>query len=170
MEIDKLHLDWFEIQKRLSADIHGKYIKENMTSINIHYIFIDSKSDIFSIVTEKEELSNSSTISKERILQLIQYKRNFHNVKYRLDELLIYNVNLEPNNIQTYTNDISLNFLEPIIFVDSIKIPPTLFIFHQINCLFIIYNEVLNSPHINKTKKKMSLRPSFSYTLKKKSK
>jgi hypothetical protein len=173
MEIENLDLDWLEVQKRLSSNIDGKCVKENMNSINIHYIFVDSKSNISSIVTEKEELSNvenDSIISRERILELIQSKKNFRDVKYKLSELLKYNVNLEPNNVQSYNNDVSLNFLEPVIFVDCIKIPPTLFIFHQINCLFIIYNEIPNSHLVNKTKKKLSLRPSFSFTQKIKSK
>jgi hypothetical protein len=161
MQID---LDWLEIQKRLSANIDGKYIKEKMGSINIHYIFVNNKLEIDSIKTEQEPIDDC--IGVDRILQLVQSKKNHNNIKYKLSELLLYNVELEPNNIQSYTNNISLNFLKPISVFNSIIIPPTLFIFHQINSLFIIYHEIHDNLHINKTKKVTFLKPRLIHTQK----
>jgi ABC-type oligopeptide transport system ATPase subunit len=162
----QINLDWLEIQKRLSANIDGKYIKEKMNSINIHYIFINNKSEINSIKTEQEPIDIS--IASDRILQLVQSKKNYNNVKYKLSELLLYDVELEPNNIQSYTNNISVNFLKPISVFNAIIIPPTLFIFHQINSLFIIYHEI-NDVHLNKTKKvafKIDIKPRLNHTQK----
>jgi hypothetical protein len=159
MQID---LDWLEIQKRLSANIDGKYIKEKMNSINIHYIFINNKSEIDTIHTEKEQIDIS--IKADRILQLIQTKKLFNNVKYKLSELLLYNVELEPNNIQSYTNNISLNFLKPISFLNAIVIPDTLFIFHQINSLFIIFHEIKDLNTKTKTKKVTFFKPRLNHT------
>jgi hypothetical protein len=161
MQID---LDWLEIQKRLSANIDGKYIKEKMDSINIHYIFINDKSEIHTIKTEREKIDTG--IAADRILQLIQSKKLYNNVKYKLSELLLYNVELEPNNIQSYTNIISLNFLKPVSFLKPIIIPDTLFIFHQINSLFIIYHEIRNDLHQIKTKKVTFLKPHLNHTQK----
>lgn len=155
MENDKLDLDWLQIQKKLSANIDGNYVKENMTSICIHHIYIDARSLISNIKIQTQDLSlsdNLSSISREKMLQIIQTNRVDDTKKYKFQESLLYNVDLEPNNIQLYTQDASLNFLKQITFMDVIKIPPSLFIFHQINCLYCIYQEITKSS-TNKTKK-----------------
>ena len=73
-------------------------------------------------------------------------------MRNKLSELLLYNVDIEPNNIQSYTNNNSVNFLKKT-YIDTIKVSPTLFIFYQINCIFVIYQEINNSFQVNKTKR-----------------
>ena len=65
--------------------------------------------------TEIQKLSfsdNFSTISRDKVLQLILLKSNCNNAKYKLSELLLHNVDIEPNNIQSYTNNNSVNLWE----------------------------------------------------------
>ena len=156
MELE-LDTDWLEVQNRLS-NIDSKHVKETMKSIYIHYVYIDLKKSLSKILTEKQELlilDHNSYITRENILKIIQTKKIYNNNKHKLHEILLYNVDLEPDNVQSFANskENSLSFLRPLSFVDEIKIPSTLFIFHQFNCIYIIYQEIGDIEFHKKTKK-----------------
>ena len=72
--------------------------------------------------------------------------KNFNN-KYKIQDILLYNVSLNPENIQFYSKnenllDSSSKFLEPISVIQSVTISPSIFIFHKINCLFFIFKQL----------------------------
>jgi hypothetical protein len=72
----------------------------------------------------------------------VQNKKNLNNFKYSVDSILLYNVSVEPENIQKYVNsDIVEPFLKVYPIVDEILIHPSIFIFHEINCIFFIFKQ-----------------------------
>jgi len=145
--MDSLDLDisWTEKHERL-IHIHQHYQKEHMDSIKICYIYVNLQSEIEQVICEHETLSqlqNKSIISKERVLQLMQNKKNLNNIKYNIDSILLYNVSIEPENIQKYVNsDIVEPFLKVYPIVDEILIHPSIFIFHEINCIYFIFKQI----------------------------
>lgn len=159
----ELDIDWLNVQNRL-LNINSKHIKENMTSISIHYIYIDGKSSIAKIITEKQDLSllnHSSYVSQENTLKIIQSNKIQNDIKYKFCDILLHNIDIEPNDIQSYaySKDTSLNFLKSLYVVDEIRIPSTLFIFHQFNCIYILYKEIDDNIQPKKKTKKVH----FSY-------
>lgn len=159
--MDNISIDttWMQTSKKLTENITTKYSKEKMTSINIHYIYIDITSSIKHVTTKKHDLSfidENSVISKDKMLQLIITSEKYNDIKYKLSDILLYNIDLESEKAQIYSNnnDLSINFLKSQPFYHEIIIPSSLFIFHNINCLYIIYQEMdqLHSKK-NKTKK-----------------
>jgi hypothetical protein len=156
--MDNISIDttWMQTSKKLTENITTKFSKENMTSINIHYIYIDAISSIQTISTKKHHLSfidEKCIISKDKMLQLIITSEKHNDIKYKLSDILLYNIDLESEKAQMSSN-ISINFLKSQPFYHEIIIPSSLFIFHDINCLYIIYQEtdLLHSKK-NKTKK-----------------
>jgi hypothetical protein len=161
-----LDLDWLDVQNRIS-NVDKRFSKENMTFIKIHYIYIDLSSNLEEIKTEKIELSlidnedDFRTIPQDELIKMIYTKKlNPNKKKYRFLEMLLYNVEVEPDNIQSYSQDLSLDtpqkYLKPLTILNGIKISPTLFVFHQINCIYFLYQEVSSTP-ILKTKTKKVL-------------
>jgi hypothetical protein len=155
--MDNISIDttWMQTSKKLTENITMKFSKEKMTSIDIHYIYIDSKSYIQNIATKKHELyiiGEKCIISKDKMLQLIKTNEKCNDIKYRLSDILLYNVDLESEKAQIYSN-ISINFLKSQPFYHEIIIPSSLLIFHNINCLYIIYQET-DSLHSKKNKTK----------------
>jgi hypothetical protein len=144
--MDSLDLDisWTEKHERL-LNIHQNYQKEHMNSIKICYIYVNLQSEIEQVICEHEalgQLQNKSIISKERVLQLVQNKKNLNNFKYSVDSILLYNVSVEPENIQKYVNsDIVEHFLKVYPIVDEILIHPSIFIFHEINCIYFVFKQ-----------------------------
>jgi hypothetical protein len=161
MNIDS-KFDWLEIANRL-VYINGPFEKELMKLIKIHHIYIDTIGNIECVITDKyDELSNdidnkSSVISCEKMEKIIFYgKKKFkvnYKVNYRVLDIILYNVDIDISQIQDFSNNTSVempkNFLHSLSMTKDIKIPETLFIFHQTNTIFILYSRTC----ISRTKK-----------------
>jgi hypothetical protein len=149
MEEDDLDVSWIKEQERLqSTTILQK--REPMQKINLCFIYIDRNRFIHHISKDIEPVEYSK-ISNERILHIIQNKKvRTPTSKFKLNEILLYSVNIEPEAIQSFTQDNSLtslnssasSFLKSISVANDVKIPESIFIFHNVNMLYFIFNEV----------------------------
>jgi hypothetical protein len=150
---DDLDLDtsWIEKEEKLEH-IQQNYFREPMELIDIFFIYINSNSYIEKIISEKHPLTilddkKTSVIKKEYILQLIQSKKikTEHSI-YKLMDILTYNIDLETDFIQNYSkneniSDNSKGFFNILKIIDDIIISPSIFIFHDINSIFILFQE-----------------------------
>jgi len=149
--------EWLDIQNRL-VNIDGKCRKDKMQKIMVRYIYADKELNISSILEERIDLITSTdfgstTISRDKLLFLIQNRKKYEDKKYKFNEILIYNIDVEPENLQSY-NKLTTNFLRPMNIMNEIVIPPSLFIFHRTNCIYIIFNEISKCVKRNFTRKK----------------
>jgi uncharacterized protein involved in tolerance to divalent cations len=89
-----------------------------------------------------------------RILRIIQQKRHIDSAKkYRLFDLLSFQIDLESENLQSFVdldNDDELKnvFLKSVPIFDEIKCALSIFIFHDINSLYFIFKEIPNPADI----------------------
>jgi hypothetical protein len=67
-------------------------------------------------------------------------KIKFEKMHYRLSEILLFNVDLEPSQISSL--DSSECFIQKISILDDIVIPASVPIFHSTNGLFFIFKEI----------------------------
>ena len=150
MDDDDLDMSWLNEQERIQ-NIQKNYYREPMENINMYFIYINQNQYIDKILCEKYDLevvSNGSLLNKEKLLQIIQNKKiKTLNSRYKLIDILQYHVELEPEHIQTYCKngepDISSpKLLKNISFFDEIIFSPSIFIFHGINSLYFMFQEV----------------------------
>ena len=157
MEYDEVDDSWLKEHKRLTKIQELESIKEPMVSIQSHFIYINIHSYIDKIVSETIDLNLgkdgvSSFIYNDFLLQLIQSKKiNTPISKYKLKDIILYNVELEPEHVQNYSNsesfqDLSKSFFKPISVINDTIVQPSLFIFHNVNCLYFIFQESFNDP------------------------
>ena len=157
MEYDEVDDSWLKEHKRLTKIQELESIKEPMESIQSHFIYINFHSYIDKIVSETIDLNLgkdgvSSFIYNDFLLQLIQSKKiNTPISKYKLKDIILYNVELEPEHVQNYSNsesfqDLSKSFFKPISVINDTIVQPSLFIFHNVNCLYFIFQESFNDP------------------------
>lgn len=142
--IDDLDSSWIDKEEKMGAS-DTNYIREPIDEIQMFFIYINSKLEIEHVSKESECIDGC--ISKDRLLQIIQTKRHHNNKKYRLDDLLSFQIDLEPENIQSFSelnslDDISATFLKSMPIFDEIVCTPSIFIFHDIASLFFMFNEV----------------------------
>ena len=109
--------------------------------------------------------NDKSILSRESVLHIIQNNKKIdgHAGKFALFKILLYNIDIEPQNVQAFTdinrdNDLDIPapcpFLKELAFTDDIQIDPSLPVFHPVNCLYFIYQEIsLDKKKKNKTKK-----------------
>ena len=147
-DIDDLDTSWTEELERLNK-IQEIYYREPMDYIHCHFIYVNSRSEIEKVEYEKEILSEDGIIKSERLLKLIQNKKKYTNTnsKYKIKDVLLYNITLEPENIQDYSQnetyrEVPNKFMKPLSLINDIIIEPSIFIFHEVNGLYFFLQEV----------------------------
>lgn len=143
---DNLDCSWIENEEKMVA-IDKNYIREPIHEITLFFIYVNCNMEI-ELVSKEIEIVHNGTINKERLLQIIQNKRiHNNNKKYRLDDILSFQIDLEPENIQSFSDlhhldEISATFLKSVPIFDEIVCIPSIFIFHDISSLYFLFNEI----------------------------
>ena len=162
-------MSWIEREEKI-LQIQQNYLREPMDTIRCYFLYINLNSYIEKITSEQitisyhqngEPAENTSSdtskigiIPKEQVLHFIQQKRlcnnnnnNNNNTKYIFKDSWMYLVDLEPENLQNYSKsdnfkEISKHFFQVLPSIEDIRIPPSIFIFHDINALYFLFQEV----------------------------
>jgi len=145
-----LDISWIEEQEKIQ-NIDKNYFREPMDAIDIHIIYINANLYIESITKEKHVLTKrekTTVLEKERVLQIIQSKKKTTPFsKYKFMDALLYNVELEPEQIQNYANtqentiSSTSSFLKPVKILEDVTISHSIFVFHGINALYFFFKE-----------------------------
>jgi hypothetical protein len=155
MELQEIDVDtdWIDKQIRLYNE-NEKIFKENMKTINIVSIFINSSHEIVNthkcIHSFRDE---KCIISSIEIFQYFKNCRIQDSIKYDFNQLIVYNIDLDNKLYCDIESITTTNFLTSFTYIKDIVVNPSLFIFHEINCVYIIYKENNKKVH-NKTVKK----------------
>ncbi len=151
-----LDISWINEQSRIQ-NIHQNYFKEPMEYINAYYLFINKNSYIDNIKCDKlpvnlEPNKKYHHISPANILKIIQTNKT--TTQYKLKEILTYIIDINPEDIQSYVSATQLDENDSTCFlqkhtnlVDEIKIPESIFIFHNINSAYFIFHETKTETH-----------------------
>lgn len=139
---ESLDTSWFQEYNKL-LNLQTNYNKEKMINIDVKFIYIDNQDNIQNIYCEKLNLhssDNGSQITKEDLLKIIQKNKTKNNIKYKLEDILFFHIPIDHENISNFNNqDSSSNYLKKVSFFDSLEIPESIFIFHNINSLYFIF-------------------------------
>ena len=123
------------------------YVREPMDEIRVFFVYIDADGAMEKITKETETVGDEG-ITKERLLQMIQTKRQLPHrggVKYRFTDLLTFHIPLEPGELEDFIQrEAQPDFLKKLPIFDSVAIDPSIFIFHDLNSLFFFFKEVEN--------------------------
>ena len=152
-----LDTSWIEKEEKINS-IQQHYVRELPEKINLYYVYIDEQDSIQNVEKETEVLVNSK-ISKERLLQIIQTKRMVSSInggtrKYKLFDILTYQIHLDPEKIFFFSKtenlseitEYSQSFFRSVPLFDEITIVPSIFIFHEINCIYFLFKYCVSPP------------------------
>jgi len=123
-------------------DQENAIVKEPMKAVTCFFIYINTDEQIQHVTKEKmdleEEPGDIRCITRSKLLQIIQCKKSRGTVKYRLMDIMLYNVELENGHLeQSYAG-----FLKNVTMMNEIRVHPSLCIFHEINCLYFVFQEI----------------------------
>jgi hypothetical protein len=151
---------WINQYDRLCS-ITSNQEREISEYIKFYFIYINKNNYIDKVLFEKGDLdvdfeNNFSYISKESLLKIIQSKKIIpSNIlesktpfsRYKLIDILSFVVDIEPENIQWMANDETIEHntfgsLKVLSLFKDIHIHKSIFVFHNINSIYFIFQEV----------------------------
>lgn len=179
-EDTELDISWLTEQNKILS-IQNKYQREPVENINVYSIFINknnyierinhSKMNTRAIKQHNNENNNHiSGIPQEEVLKIIQDGKhmNFGTLsKYKFNEVLTFFIDLEPNNVHLFSQNTPS---EPSSFfnitkqISDIVIPDSIYIFHEINSIYFIFNEDVENLGSHRTTVKSILKTSNNKT------
>jgi hypothetical protein len=145
-----LDISWIDKHNKLH-NIDKNYCREPMDTISMHCIFVSSQNVIEKISSGKIDIIDNR-IPKEKILKIIQDNKSMSGgdgggsgAKYKLLDIMVYNVDLESQYIQEFVQNDSIDngrFCKICPIVDDIVIMPSIFIFHSLNAIYFMFQEI----------------------------
>lgn len=124
---------------------YSHFYNNDVVSINLHFIYINSDNCVQQILDQKFILSTPNIIKREELIGII--KRNFmiNNKRYFLLSLLKFNFSLQPNYITSYLKNNEENnqteFFSTVKNIDTIIFEKTVSLFQDLNDLFFLFYE-----------------------------
>ena len=148
-EDEDLDLSW--TKEYIQTD--SIHVREPMSKIKIHFVYIDNYSKIDRVLSEYYSLdifendSNSGSIlSQSRLLQIIQSKRQILDKRYKLDDILLYFITMDSGQLHSFvqdkTNSDKSEYLQSKQIPCNIVVPSSIFIFHSMNSIYLIFREM----------------------------
>lgn len=143
--------------------------REPLSEINLFFIYMNSDNSIEKIEKDMESMesmeSMQSIISKERLLQIVQTKRNCGGKKYRLNDILTFQLPFEKEHLESFIHsEENLNHLVSVPIFNEIVFQPALYIFHDFIALYFFFSEyckplksILHNPENKRVTKKVRI-------------
>ena len=170
-----LDTSWIVEQEKL-LNVQSNYCREPMNQIAIHSLFINQNHYIDNIYSEDCQCTvkdKQSFITQESLMGIIEAKKRTYmdyNKKYRLHDICSFIVDVDPRNIQKLsqqTLDVPSPFFKSVSKTTDILIPDSIFIFHSINALYLIFWEIPQQTHSHTLKSILKKKKSDSSSTKK---
>jgi hypothetical protein len=131
---------------------YKSYYSESLDFINMNCIYLNAANEITNVHEEKVIFLNKGTLSREEVVGLIKRNSIFDSLKYSLLSILVFNINIEPDNLKTFfknnksdkpnksdKQDIGNQFLISIKNIDTIVFDKSISMFHDINNLYLVF-------------------------------
>ena len=135
-------MSWIREEEKLLKLQHN-HQREVMESIDCYFAYMNKHSYI-EHVTKESVAVYDGVISGERVLQMIERKKvSKPNAMYIFKDSCLFNVDLEPDQISMYSQDtVAERFLVRLPLLDDIRIAPSIFVFHDLNSIYFLFQEI----------------------------
>jgi hypothetical protein len=135
-------MSWIEKEEKLLT-IQQNYKREVADSIKCYFLYMNRNLYIEQITTDDISVIDGK-ISKERVLRLIQEKRfQKTNFKYTFKDAWMFLVDLEPSQVQAFSqSEVTARFITALPLLEDIVVSPSIFIFHDMNAVYFLFEEV----------------------------
>ena len=136
------------------------------------YSFYILNNELFDVQPTSIFIENNF-LSKEKLLYLIKQKQRHNNKKYKLVSLLKFDLDIDIEPLLTETldainnNSSSSSFLHSLKELDSITFENTNEITSNLNCVYLLYNQISSSQNTTNNNTKRIVIKSFNKTKRK---
>ncbi len=142
-DMDTLDVSWIQEEEKLMS-LDSIPEKEPLRSVQIRCLFADIDGTVAHHDKFSQELDVShpsgSILSKDILMGIVETaKRKYAPKQYSLADILVWNTDIDADALdQEYTT--TPTFTKGSVFRDVV-FPPSLFIFHSVQCIYIILSE-----------------------------
>lgn len=153
----EINTDWINNETRLLNE-EGLLCQEAMKTIKIVHVYMNETSEIVKIKkTTHTFMDGSNVVTCNEILRYYIENRKLQTTRYKLFKVLVYNVDLGDKLYQKMKSISTINCLKSVSFyIEDIVINPSLFIFHEMNSIYLIYKENIKDSRSMTQKNKKS--------------
>jgi hypothetical protein len=151
LDEEGLNISWTtEYSRTLQTDTTES--AELMESISVHFLFVNTQFELCKTIVEQVPLqildNRASLLSEEVLIQLLESVRNFGGKRYQCDQIMQFCIDIHPDKLFSYMDTEKSPFQEPtrlkvLDIPRSITFPPSLFIFHTLNSVWIVMQELI---------------------------
>lgn len=148
--MDSIDLSWLD-QYIKTTEGGVTYLPEIMNKIKMKILYINNQNEIIKVIKKDIPLeikNNESFISENTLINYIHKYRDFNNNRYQCVNILKYHICMDPQTIFENIHNDKFTFSDESCFYSydlpcNISFPPSLFIFHSVNTVYLIFNELL---------------------------
>ena len=116
--------EWLDKIKKNDV-LFEDFYSEEPKSIKINYLYVNSEKNLVNIKQEKILLTNKK-IDKDNLLFLLKKHSNHNNKRYNVSNLLIYNIDIFPEDIFSEYAILDLPRNDPFLLSDFFVLPKLL--------------------------------------------
>jgi hypothetical protein len=129
------------------------FYPEEVKYLKVNCLYINKKNELEKITEKEINLNKGNKIEKEELVKLIRENDKIDKTKYKLISILIYNFNLENNELKNFLKDNQeFNLLTNLKNIDDYTFESSLSYFHNLNNIYIVFN-ALEKNNIPNTKR-----------------
>jgi len=137
-----LDTSWLKKFKK-TENRYNHFYKEPLTSVRLYLLYIDKNKTLTSVDTIRCALDENNSLKRDRLIALIKYYQLRAGINYKLNSLLRYNIDLNPDEINNYINEVNASglFLKAEKYLEDIHYNDSIQMFQKLNALYFIYFE-----------------------------
>lgn len=121
--------------------LYEHFYKDDLYYVNIRVIYVNRDNEIQKIKHETLLLTKPNIVTREDIVGILKKNAIDNARRYELLSILRYNVNLEPDEVQSYLADDDKPFLSIIKHIDAVSFDKSISMFHDLNDLVFVFYE-----------------------------
>ena len=169
-EDEKIDTSWIANFKS-EEESYNHFYKEPLDSIMIYVLYVNTHKELIHVDIHRCLLAENGWLKRDRIIALIKQYQMRESVKYKLNSILRYNIDLNPDEITAYASnagtstsnagtgtgtdaDDTNRFLTAEKYLDDIHFNDSITMFHDLNALYFLFSEEKVQPaSVNQTKR-----------------
>jgi hypothetical protein len=150
-----LDTSWINDFEKIDKDYETFYL-EDLQYVNLTILYINNVNEISKIKEEKFFMKTPNVISREEIIGILKRNNNQNKKTFHMMTILKYNIDLEPLEVRKFLLDKDkgkiddFQYLSVIKYVDEIHWNKSITMFHNINNLYIIFYENVDTTNTQK--------------------
>lgn len=129
------------------------FYPENIKYLKVNCLYVNKRNELEKIIEKEINLTKENKIQKEELIKLVRDNCKLDKIKYKLISILVYNFNLENNELKNFLRESQqFELLTNLKNIDDFSLEQSIGYFHNLNNIYIIYNSI-EQIHVKDTKR-----------------